>query len=212
MNEKTHSKEGIFFSVTGLSGSGKDAICDALLKQDKKLSFLISSTTRAKRAGEVEGEKYHFFDKQTFQKLIKQGAFAEWVTYNDDYYGVLKSDIEDNLQNGFDILGILTWEGVEELCDQYRHMVHLLIMPPSVEALENRLLGRAGATAEDSQIINERIQKGLEDTKRWQEKGYRFTSPDLLGSCMADYDHIIINDDLNTAIQEARTLIQSYRK
>lgn len=178
------SEAGFALVVSGPSGSGKSTICRRLL-EDPRVTFSVSATTRARRTGEVDGRDYLFVDKPRFQELIREGAFLEWAEVHGNLYGTLRSAVQDALSRGKIVLVEIDVQGGAQLkaIDFFRG-VYVFIAPPSMEALERRLVGR-GTDAPD--VIERRLRKAREEMLA-QDR----------------YDHVVVNDDLDRAVAAVR--------
>jgi guanylate kinase len=142
-------KHGLLIVISGPSGSGKTSIAKILQDTEPNLNFSISATTRAPRAGEVNGVDYYFFSEIEFQRKIEAGEFAEWAVYGNHRYGTLKKVLEDNLQSGKDILLRIEVQGATQLRKLYPDGVFIFILPPSQASLEERLRKRKTESEDD---------------------------------------------------------------
>jgi guanylate kinase len=142
-------KHGLLIVISGPSGSGKTSIAKILQDTEPNLNFSISATTRAPRAGEMNGVDYYFFSEIEFQRKIEAGEFAEWAVYGNHRYGTLKKVLEDNLQSGKDILLRIEVQGATQLRKLYPDGVFIFILPPSQASLEERLRKRKTESEDD---------------------------------------------------------------
>lgn len=174
------------------SGSGKTTIVRNLLERDLNLEFSISACSRPKRGNEVHGKDYYFFTISEFRKKIEDGAFAEWEeVYPDHLYGTLKSEIERIRNQEKNVIFDVDVKGGLNLKKLYREdALAIFVMPPSVSELEKRLVKRS---TEDPEKIELRIRKA--------EKELAFAH---------DFDKIILNDQLDRAIEEAEKEIRDF--
>lgn len=177
---------GFALVVSGPSGCGKSTICRRLL-EDPRVTFSVSATTRARRPGEVDGRDYLFVDKARFQELIREGAFLEWAEVHGNLYGTLRSAVQEALDRGKIVLVEIDVQGGAQLkaIDFFRG-VYVFIAPPSMEALERRLVGR-GTDAPD--VIERRLRKAREEMLA-QDR----------------YDHVVVNDELERAVEAVRRI------
>jgi len=177
--------EGKLLIFSAPSGAGKTTIVKHLLSMDLKLEFSISATSREIRGEEKHGKDYYFYSAEEFRKKVSSDEFAEWEeVYTDHYYGTLKSEIERIWLNGNNVLFDIDVAGGINLKKQYEdRALSVFIMPPSVDALKDRLAGR-GTDTDDK--IEMRIQKSKQEI-------------DMAGK----FDTIIINDNLEEACKEA---------
>lgn len=142
--------KSLLFVVSGPAGSGKTTLCDKMLEHlYPKVQRVITSTTRKPREGEVDGVDYHFFSKEDFEKRLEQGAFYEHALVHGNYYGSLKEDINGKLLDNVDLLlnidvqGAMSFKRAAQTDGVLRgRLVTIFVMPPSIEELRKRLMGR----------------------------------------------------------------------
>jgi len=180
-------KKGKFIVVSGPSGVGKGTICDVLIKE-LDAWYSISKTTREKREGEVEGKNYYFVTKEEFEKEIKEDNFIEYNIYNNNYYGTPKDKILEKINEGVDVFLEIDVNGARNIKKQFPNSLLIYIAPPSIDELRRRLENRGTETEEK---INNRLKIAEEELKQ----------TDM-------YDYVVINDDLETAIDEVRQIIK----
>lgn len=180
----------IIFSAP--SGSGKTTLVKYALEQFPSLEFSISCTTRSPRGEEKNGVDYYFLSIEEFKEKIKENAFVEYEeVYTDKFYGTLKQEVERIWQNGKVVIFDVDVKGGVALKRYFNEQaMSIFIMPPSVEELEKRLIGRA---TDDLETIKTRIAKAEEEI-----------------SYKDDFDKVVINDDLDTAKKEIATLINGF--
>ena len=174
--------------VSGPSGAGKDTI----LRMDSDFSLSVSATTRAPRGDEVDGKNYYFLSTEDFLSKIENDAFIEYAKYGSNYYGTLKSDVEQRIRNGKTVILVIEVNGAANIKRLYPGALSIFIMPPSSEVLENRL--RKRQTDSEDAII-----KRLDIAKTEISRS-------------TDYDYIVINDDLDRAVAEAHEIIKRTQK
>lgn len=177
------------------SGSGKTTIVHHLLEQKElNLGFSVSATSRPRRANEEHGRDYYFLSKNAFQKHIRNNDFLEWEeVYKDNYYGTLQSEIESIWKEGKAVIFDIDVVGGLRIKKKYpENTLAIFVQPPSLEVMEQRLRNRKTETEEK---ILERLNKA--------EKELKFA---------ADFDVILINDDLETAKKEAKRLVETFLK
>lgn len=189
-------ENGKLIIISAPSGSGKTTIIKRLLKQDFKLGFSVSATSRAKRKSEKDGTDYYFITAADFRKKIYNDEFLEWEeVYENIYYGTLKSEVERITGSGNNIIFDVDVVGASNIKKLYgERAFSLFIMPPSVEELRRRLVSRSSDT-EDA--IEMRIRKARKEI-------------DFFMANRALYDKVIINDILNIATEETIAAIQSF--
>lgn len=175
------------------SGSGKTTIVKYLLAQEElKLDFSISATSRAPRGNEIHGKDYYFLSLQDFKKKIKNDEFLEWEeVYRDNFYGTLKSEVERIWKQGKNVIFDIDVVGGLDIKHIYpEDTLAVFVKPPSIEELKIRLKKRK---TESPDKINMRVAKASIEMA---------TAP--------QFDHIIINNDLNTALEEAYALVSDF--
>lgn len=187
VEEKT-LKKGRLFVVSAPSGTGKTTLCRLLMDEFKTLSYSVSLTTRKPREGEVHGKDYHFVSVSEFERMIEAGELVEWANVHGNYYGTSLTFIRESLDRGRDILLDIDVQGAASIRKAYPEAVTIFIMPPSMEALRERLEKRG---TDSPEVIETRIKNAV------AEIGHK----DL-------YTHVIVNDRLETAKQELFELVR----
>ena len=178
---------GNLFIVSAPSGAGKTSLVSALLKSNRHIALSISYTTRAPRAGEVDGKDYHFVSREQFLEMAQKGDFLESAEVYGNLYGTSQSWIEKELVSGRDILLEIDWQGAEQVRRLMPHAISIFILPPSLSALETRLRGR-GQDSPD--VIARRMQAARDDI-----------------SHVAEFDYVIINDKLDEALKQLDAVV-----
>ncbi len=163
-------KSGLLIIVSGPAGSGKTTLCDRMLAEIPAIERVVTSTTRQPRGGEVDTVDYYFFDHDTFKAKIAAGAFYEYAHVHSNLYGTLKSEVQDKLAAGTDLLLNIDVQGAALMRETAKNdpllqgnVVTVFIMPPSLEELENRLRGR-GTDAEDE--VQRRLKVAIEEMQQ----------------------------------------------
>lgn len=176
------------------SGAGKTTIVKHLLNQELNLEFSVSACSRSKRLGEVDGKDYYFLTVEEFKNRIKAGDFIEWEeVYTDNFYGTLKSEIERIWESGKNVIFDVDVEGGISLKEYFgTQALAIFVKPPSIEHLRNRLEGRETETEES---IARRIGKA--------EKELTYAPK---------FDYVLLNDDLNKALDEAVQVVGDFLK
>jgi len=161
---------GLLIIVSGPAGSGKTTLCDRMLDEVPQIERVVTSTTRQPRGGEVDKVDYYFFDHATFQAKIDQGEFYEYAHVHSNLYGTLKSEVQDKLAAGTDLLLNIDVQGAAQMRETAQNdpllngkVVTVFIMPPSTDELEARLRGR-GTDAEDE--VQRRMKVAVEEMKQ----------------------------------------------
>lgn len=175
------------FVFAAPSGSGKTSIIKEILSENKNIYFSISSTTRLKREGEADGKDYFFLTENEFTEKINSGEFIEWEKFYDYYYGTPKAQIEQAIKEGKSVILDLDVKGAVNLKKQIPEAVLIFIAPPGIEELKKRLLKRNTESEDDLK-------------KRFERAEFELTFKDK-------FDKIIINDNLEKAILEAKNII-----
>ena len=183
----TDLKKGLLLVICGPSGVGKGTIISSLFKSNINIDFSVSATTRAPRAGEVEGEDYYFKTVDEFKSMIDNDCFVEWTEYCDNYYGTTRKEVERLLDSGKDVIFDIEINGALNIKKQFPEAVLIFIMPPSIDALKERINGRG--TEEDS-VIKERLKRAEEDMH------YRNR-----------FDYIVVNDEVDDAVDKVNCII-----
>lgn len=182
------NKEGLLIVISGPSGVGKGKISKALVEHFNGW-FSVSVTTREKRDGEIEGKDYFYVTKEEFKEKIKDNDFLEYATYNNNYYGTLKSKLNEKLASKIDVFTELEVKGAKNIKNIYKDSVLIYILPPSLKELEDRLRGR---NTEDEETIQNRMNITKEELKQIEL-----------------FDYAVINDDLEKTIQKVINIIES---
>lgn len=184
-------KKGHLFIISAPSGAGKSTILTAILKEDRRLRYSISCTTRPPRGSERDGVHYYFVSDATFRKKIDSRELAEWAEVHGHLYGTSAKFLEDSLHRGHDILFDIDVEGARKLCAKYPEATLVFIAPPSMEELERRLARRG---TDSPEAIEQRLKNAKAEMaeSKW-------------------YHHVIVNDDLDRAISELKAIIEKAR-
>lgn len=180
--------KGSVFIISGPSGSGKDALLAELFKKCPEIKFSISSVTRSMREGEKEGVKYNFISREKFESMIENDELLEYNLYVDNYYGTPKKPIEDAVKNNQDIFIEVDVNGAQIIREKLPEAISIFVVPPSFEELKRRLSARGTETEE---IITLRMAAALDEIKR-----------------AGEYDYIVVNDDLLTAVDNIIAIIK----
>ena len=184
--------KGILFVVSAPAGCGKDSILEKALSKDINLTYSVSATTRAMRAGETEGISYYFKSREEFEKMIDGGELLEHTEYCGNYYGTPKEYVERCLAQGKDVILEIEIQGALKVREKFPQALLLFVMPPDAEELRRRLAGRG--TEEDA-VIRRRLARAQEESKG-----------------IENYEYIIINDDLQACVQEMHAVITAARR
>lgn len=179
-------KKGKLLVISGFSGSGKGTIVKKLLQNKNDYFLSISATTRAPRNNEQNGVEYYFVSRDEFEKMIEHNELLEYAKYNDNYYGTPKKAVLDKINNGESVILEIEYQGAFQIKKQFGDAVLIFIIPPSAKILYERLKGRGTET-------DEQIKKRLDVSA-------------LEANIIDKYDYIVINDDLDIAVDIIRQI------
>jgi guanylate kinase len=182
-------RKGLLLVVSGPSGAGKGTICKEFLQNNKDVKLSISATTRNPREGEVEGVNYFFVTKEKFKYMIDHKELLEHAQIYDNFYGTPKAAILENLENGNDVVLEIEMQGARQIKDVYPEGVFIFILPPSLNELKNRIVGRGTETEEQ---INKRFGSAFDEICQ-----------------IENYDYFIVNNDVKTSAQELEHIISA---
>jgi len=188
---KKKDKKGIIFVISAPSGTGKTTMCEKLVEECPEIYLSISTTTRAPRKGEKEGEDYFFITKDKFRKETEQNAFVEWTQVLGNYYGTEFRILKKNLDKGEDVLLSLDVEGGKAIKESYPDSVLIFLLPPSFAELKNRLRKRRSETSSE---LQGRLKLAETELK-------------LVGK----YDYIVTNNSIRKAVDELKCIVISER-
>lgn len=181
---------GTLFIISAPSGGGKTTLVNALLERVPKVRVSVSHTTRAPRAGEVDGKNYYFVDENQFNDLQRQDGFLESAKVFNHFYGTSKSWVFEQLQQGIDVILEIDWQGAQRVKEQM-DCVSIFILPPSRETLLMRLEQRK----QDSQeVIATRMSQASREISHYIE-----------------YDYVVVNDNFNDALDDLTAIIRARR-
>ena len=188
---KSIRRRGVMLVLSSPSGAGKSTIARTLLEQHE-FELSVSVTTRARRGSEIDGVHYHFISRREFESLRDDDQLLEWAEVHGNYYGTPRAAVEKAMADGRDMLFDIDWQGAQQLRDAMNSdLVSIFILPPSMVELRTRLKRRA----EDSdEIIETRLTNSKVEIERWRE-----------------YDYVVVNDDLDHAFGEVRSIITAER-
>lgn len=187
----SETRKGMLLVISGPSGTGKGTIIEQLMKADDNLVFSVSATTRAPRPGEVDGVHYHFMTVERYRELVAQNAFVEHAEVHGNLYGTLKSEVNERLARGEDVVLDIDVQGALNVIGSGIECVSIFILPPSLKVLRERLTGRGTETPEQ---VERRLHNAIEE----------ITHKDK-------YQYKVINDDLDAAVRTVQTIIEAQR-
>ncbi len=180
--------KGKLYIISGPSGAGKGTICKEVLRRKPELELSISATTRAPRATEIPGVSYLFVDKNKFLSMIKCGEFLEYSEHFENYYGTPKLPVEQKLNEGKDVILEIDVNGALQVKANRPDCVLIFIMPPNIQSLRDRLRER---NTESDEVIEKRLQRAQ----------FEISNTDK-------YDYIVMNDVLETAVQNVLKIME----
>ncbi|WP_416796084.1 guanylate kinase [Ciceribacter azotifigens] len=187
------ARRGLMLVISSPSGAGKSSIARTLLSQpDMQISVSVSVTTRERRHSEVEGVHYRFVSQREFEGLRASDSLLEWAEVHGNFYGTPRDPVEIAMAEGRDMLFDIDWQGAQQLQEKMpADVVSIFILPPTMAELQSRLHRRAEDTEE---VIQTRLANSRSEIEHWRE-----------------YDYVIVNDDLNTAIDSVKSIIKAER-
>jgi guanylate kinase len=192
MSNEQISYPGSLFVFAAPSGAGKTSLVKALLANMQGIAVSVSHTTRARRPGEQNGIDYHFVDIPEFENMVAADAFLEHAKVFDNYYGTSRTGIEQQLALGMDVILEIDWQGASQVRKLMPDTVGVFILPPSRQALEERLRGRG---TDSDEIIARRMRDAQSESAHYGE-----------------FDYVIINDDFDTALAELQAIVSCRRQ
>ena len=182
---------GSLIVISGPSGSGKDSICERLKEYNDNFWVSISCTTRKPRFGEENGVNYYFKTTEEFEELIRNDSLLEYAKYNNDYYGTPKALINEQLNNGVDVILVIEVQGALQIKQKIPEAVFIFIMPPTMKDLVYRLKKRGTET--DDKIIK-RFKKAYQEINE-----------------VSKYNFVVVNDDLDKAAKKVSSIMETQK-
>lgn len=182
---------GTLYIISAPSGGGKTSLVNALVSSMNNLFISISYTTRPMRPGEQDGVNYHFVSSTEFQELIRKNTFLEHAKVFNHEYGTSRAWVEQQLKQGRDVILEIDWQGAQQIRKNFKQCVSIFILPPSRDALRDRLLNRA---QDNSQVIELRMAQAINEMSHYHE-----------------FDYLIINDVFENALFDLKAIIRSRR-
>src|SRR3990167_1975471 len=182
---------GTLYIVAAPSGGGKTSFVKELVSNLDKIETSVSHTTRGKRPAEMEGVHYYFISEQEFSKMVKNNEFVEYAQVFDNFYGTSFAEINARLADGIDVVLDIDWQGSQQIKKLYPSSVSVFVIPPSLEALQNRLITRAQDTPEtiDSRMLRAKNEMGH----------------------FAEFDYLIVNDNFAKACDDLTAIVKAER-
>lgn len=185
---KTNNK-GLLIVVSGTSGAGKDTICQKLIKENSNIWMSVSMTTRKPRPLEKDGVDYFFVSSEEFENKINDNTFLEYASYNDNYYGTPKDKVEEKLNEGKDVILVIDINGAINIKKIIPSALFIFIMPPDMETLKNRLIGRK---TESKDKVVQRFITAYNEVNNYKK-----------------YNYVVVNDKVEDAVNKVKSIIQS---
>lgn len=182
---------GTLYIISAASGTGKTSLVKALLDSTDNIGVSVSHTTRAARPGEENGVHYHFTQKDDFLKMVGESAFLEHAEVFGNYYGTSQAAVKDKLKAGEDVILEIDWQGAQQVRKLMPAAVSIFILPPSREALLQRLQGRGQDGAD---VIQRRMDEAVSEMSHY-----------------AEFDYIVVNDDFDVALKHIKSIVTSRR-
>ena len=183
--------QGNLFIITAASGAGKTSLVKELLVKDSQIKLSVSHTTRQPRLGEQNGVHYHFVNEVEFLQMLNAGGFLESADVHGAKYGTAQSGVDHALQVGDDVILEIDWQGAAQVRNIYPQSISIFILPPSLEALEQRLNDRGQDSVE---VINKRVAAAHEEMRH-----------------VVEFDYVTINDKFDVALQDLLAIIRASR-
>ena len=196
------SKAGTLYIVSAPSGAGKTTLVGALLKNMPDIKASISHTTRPMRPSEKEGVNYHFVSEEMFLSLINKEAFLEHAQVFNHFYGTSKEWVEKTLSEGIDVILEIDWQGAEQIRDLIPESKSIFILPPSLEALEERLIKRG---QDDPTVIKRRLAAAKEEISHYMMADYLLIN-DGFDETLVEFNSIILHERLKLQSQKQKNL------
>ena len=185
-------RRGLMFVLSSPSGAGKTTLSRLLIERVRGLTLSVSATTRPMRPGEVDSRDYRFVDNKVFEQMVQRGELLEWARVFDNRYGTPRVPVEEALSSGRDVLFDIDWQGTQQLHEKARaDVVSVFILPPSAADLERRLHSRA---QDSDDVIRGRMDRAAHELSHW-----------------AEYDYIVINQNVDEAFAEVHSILKAER-
>lgn len=187
------TRRGLLIILSSPSGAGKSTLAKRLRVWDDTLRFSVSATTRAPRAGEVDGTDYYFVSKDRFAEMTRDGDMLEHAEVFGNFYGSPKGPVQEAIEKGRDVLFDIDWQGAQQINNSALadNVLSIFILPPSLTELHRRLVTRG---QDSEEVIAGRMRKSIEEIRHW-----------------AEYDYVLVNDDLDKTAAQLITIISAER-
>ncbi|MGI9280880.1 MAG: guanylate kinase [Endozoicomonas sp.] len=185
------ANKGKLYIIAAPSGAGKTSLVKAMVQSTPHVKVSVSHTTRPIRPGETDGMNYHFTSKEIFLELMSRGQFLEHAEVFTNYYGTSEAWVRGQLDSGEDVILEIDWQGAQQVRKLMPEAVSIFILPPSKEALRERLIGRG---TDDMAVIERRMNQAVNEMSHY-----------------AEFDYLVINDEFDLALRDLQTIIRSRR-
>lgn len=191
MEKLSLSEKGVLVILSSPSGAGKTSIARALVEENKNFLFSVSATTRKSRPGEVNGREYHFLTVNEFRERINDGQFLEHAKVFGNLYGTPLEPVMESINDGKDLIFDVDWQGGKQIRSSSlsKFVISIFILPPSIKALQERLMKRA---QDSSETVKDRMTKSIGEIMHWKE-----------------YDYVIVNSNFEQTLHEVKSIITS---
>ena len=191
MEKLSLAEKGVLVILSSPSGAGKTSIARALVEENKSFLFSVSATTRKSRPGEVNGREYHFLTVDEFREKINDKQFLEHAKVFGNLYGTPLEPVMDSINDGKDLIFDVDWQGGKQIRSSSlsKFVISIFILPPSIKALQERLMKRA---QDSSETVKDRMTKSIGEIMHWKE-----------------YDYVIVNNDFEQTLNEVKSIITS---
>lgn len=187
----TNQQRGNLIIITAASGAGKTSLVKALLAKDRQVKLSVSHTTRKPRSGEQDSVHYHFVNEAEFLQILNAGGFLESADVHGAKYGTAQTGVDTALQAGYDVILEIDWQGAAQVRNIYPQSISIFILPPSLEALEQRLNNRG---QDSEEVINKRVATAHEEMRH-----------------VVEFDYVTINDNFDVALQDLLAIVRASR-
>lgn len=187
------TRRGLLIILSSPSGAGKSTLTRRLRDWDPSLSFSVSATTRTPREGEEDGKDYHFMSEADFQRQVAEGEMLEHAHVFGNFYGSPRGPVEAAINQGHDVLFDIDWQGAQQIQNSAlgQHTLSIFILPPSIHELHRRLVSRG---QDSTEVIAKRMRKSWDEISHW-----------------AEYDYVLVNDDLEVTDKQLKTIVEAAR-
>ncbi|PTQ75101.1 guanylate kinase [Celeribacter persicus] len=191
--DRTADRRGLLIILSSPSGAGKSTLARKLMQWDESLSFSVSATTRAPRAGEEDGVHYHFVDVPTFKHMVDEGEMLEHANVFGNFYGSPAGPVRKAIEAGRDVLFDVDWQGAQQISNSVLrdHVLSIFILPPSITELRRRLESRG---VDAPEVIAKRMEQSWDEISHWD-----------------GYHYVLVNDDLDVTFERLKTIVSAER-